>query len=154
MHWTAATFLLHDWVHDPELFRHLEAMFVHLGGELDPTPCTQGDQVAPLERAFEQERLWLWHVPPFAVSQPAVFPPVPGQTVGPAGTRLSWIEIVLVDPDGRPVADVDYTVTLSDGSMRRGRLNQAGTARLDGIPVGTCDVSFPTIDGNEWGRQE
>jgi hypothetical protein len=129
-------------------------MFVYLGGELDPTPCTQDDQIGPIERFFEEERLWLWHVPPFAVSEPAVFPSVTGPGTGPGGTRLSWIEIVLVDPEGRPVPNVDYTVTLADGSVRRGRLNQAGMARLDGIPVGGCDVSFPTIDGNEWGRQE
>jgi hypothetical protein len=149
MHWTAATFLLHDWVHDPELFRHLEAMFVHLGGELDPTPCTQGDQVAPLERAFEQERLWLWHVPPFAVSQPAVFPVEP---IRPApATTLAWIEVVLVDEQGAPVPGERCEVGLPDGSSRNARLDARGFLRLDDIPSGVCLVGFPDIDAREWG---
>ena len=151
---SAGYYLVHDWFHDPDHFEPLEEMFVFLGGELHPSPCSVGNRIDPLVRAFDEERLWLWRVPVFAVSEPAVFPVETGTGTSTAPTRLSWIEIVLLDPDGRPVPDAPYAVKLADGSTRQGRLNQVGFARLDGIPVGGCDVSFTTIDGREWDRQE
>ncbi len=151
---SAGYYLVHDWFHDPDHFEAVQEMFVFHGGELHPNPCSVGDRIDPLVRAFDEERLWLWRVPVFAVAEPAVFPVEPGAGTGTAGTRLSWIEVVLLDPEGRPVPDMLYAVKLADGSTRQGRLNQAGYARLDGIPVGGCDVSFTTIDGREWGRQE
>lgn len=151
---SAGYFLVHDWFHDTDQFEPLEEMFVFLGGELHPSPHGVGDRTDPLVRAFEEERLWLWRVPVFAVAEPAVFLVEPSSGTSPAGTRLSWIEVVLVDPEGRPVSDVPYSVKLADGTVRVGRLNQAGFARLDGIPVGGCDVSFTTIDGREWGRKQ
>ncbi len=151
----AGYYLVHDWFHDPDHFEPLEEMFVFLGGELHPNPCSVGDRIDPLVRAFDEERLWLWRVPVFAVSEPAVFPAVAGG-VGPGtgSTRLTWIEIVLVDAEGRPVPDAPYLITVADGSQRRGRLNQSGFARVDGIPVGGCDVSFTEIDGREWAKQQ
>lgn len=150
----AGYYLVHDWFHDPDHFEPLEEMFVFLGGERHPSPCSDSDRIDPLVRAFDEERLWLWRVPVFAVSEPAVFPLEPGSGAGTVGMRLSWIEIVLVDAEGKPVPDAPYVVKLADGSTRQGRLNPAGFARLDGIPVGTCDVSFTTIDGREWERQK
>ena len=156
LHWTASYFLLHDWVHDPEVFDPLEAFFVFLGGELDPTPCTQGDRIAPIERAFEQERLWLWHVPAFAVSEPAIFPTLPTQPARPGGgpaAALTWIEITLADESKVPVPYEPYIIHLPDGNARTGQLDAKGFARVEGIPSGIGVVSFPNIDGREWRRR-
>ena len=75
-------------------------------------------------------------------------PPEPILTEAPAET--TWIEIAMVDDSGAPVADEEYRIELPDGALRTGRLNRAGTARLSGIPKGTCKVSFPHLDADAW----
>jgi hypothetical protein len=71
-------------------------------------------------------------------------PPLP-----PAKT---FIEIVLLDSDDKPVAGEAFQLTLPDGRVQNGNLDRAGFARVDGIDPGVCDVRFPNIDGREWGR--
>jgi hypothetical protein len=62
----------------------------------------------------------------------------------------TWIEIRLVDQDGKPVSHQSYELKLPDGSMRKGTLDEDGRARYDGIDPGNCTVCFPDIDGREW----
>ena len=62
----------------------------------------------------------------------------------------TWIEIVLKDNQGNPVAHERYRVKLPDGSMREGSLDGDGKARVDGIKPGSAQVSFPDRDGDEW----
>jgi len=64
--------------------------------------------------------------------------------------ELSWIEIELVDEDDEPVPGKVYKITLSDGSVIEGTLDGEGFARHDGIPKGTCKVTFPELDENAW----
>lgn len=81
-------------------------------------------------------------VPP---KRPTTKPPPP--PIAPA----TFIEIELVDQQGRPVPRERYVITLPDGKERRGRLDDRGLARIDGIrPAGVCDVSFPDIHADEW----
>lgn len=63
-----------------------------------------------------------------------------------------WIEIRLQDEDGRPVPRARYRVRLPNRQLRRGRLDQDGFARLDRIPSGRCEVSFPEYDYSSWER--
>jgi hypothetical protein len=76
------------------------------------------------------------------------------QPVAPAAIekRTSWIEIELVDEEGRPVARERYRVELPGGSIREGRLDVNGLARIDGIEPGTCKISFPDLDARKWQR--
>jgi hypothetical protein len=62
----------------------------------------------------------------------------------------TWIEIVLKDSRGNPVPNEEYILELPDGTKRRGRLDADGIARVDGIKPGSCRVSFPNVDANEW----
>ena len=71
-------------------------------------------------------------------------PPPPGPD------ELTWVEIELVDLDGKPVPGRKYKVTLSSGIERVGSLNNQGLARIESIDPGSCKVSFPDIDGREW----
>jgi hypothetical protein len=41
-------------------------------------------------------------------------------------------------------------VALPDGSTRAGVTGEDGVARLEGIPPGTCRVSFPDLDRDAW----
>jgi len=64
--------------------------------------------------------------------------------------ELSWIEIELVDKEDKPVPGKMYKITLSDDSVIEGTLDGDGFARHDGIPKGTCKVTFPELDKNAW----
>ena len=77
------------------------------------------------------------------------------QTLG-AGNRVEqkakkdWIEILLVDLDGKPVPNVRYRITLPDGAVQEGRLNEHGQAGYYKIEAGECKVTFPDLDKDAW----
>jgi hypothetical protein len=63
----------------------------------------------------------------------------------------TWIAIELLDHKGQPVANEPYEIRLPDGTFRRGTLDARGSARIDGIDPGTCEVSFTRFDRADWG---
>lgn len=64
----------------------------------------------------------------------------------------TWIEIVLIGEDDKPIPGEAYRVELPDGSVREGSLDDKGFARCDGIDPGTCQVTFPRLDEEAWTR--
>ena len=60
------------------------------------------------------------------------------------------MEIELVDENFQPLAGEPYEIVLPDGKRKRGTLDAAGKARFVDIDPGTCEVSFPNIDGGEY----
>jgi hypothetical protein len=81
--------------------------------------------------------------------------PRPQRATAPAKTSptKTWMEIELLDDEGKPVANARYAVRLPDKSMRRGSLDARGLARFDDIDPGSCEVSFPEIDIREVGQK-
>jgi len=71
--------------------------------------------------------------------------------VQPCPKEKTWIEFRLVDEDGEPAEGVKYRATLPDGSVREGTLDSDGKARFEGIDPGQAEISFPAVDGSEWG---
>jgi hypothetical protein len=65
--------------------------------------------------------------------------------VAPCPSKKCWIEIVLQDEDGKPIANEEYRIVTPDGSERAGHLDGNGYARLDGLDPGSCDVTFPKL---------
>jgi len=63
---------------------------------------------------------------------------------------VSWIEIELVDNADKPVPGEGYEVKLPDGKLASGTLDEKGFARIESIPKGTCQVSFPRLDKEAW----
>jgi hypothetical protein len=61
-----------------------------------------------------------------------------------------WIEIQLVGEDNKPIAGEPYKITLPDGTVDSGTLDEKGSARVDGIDAGTCQVTFPNRDKDAW----
>lgn len=151
--WNAACRDLEDWSLDPaqhDLLRELhQAVF---GAPLvEPAGVPIHALVAPLDEAFRDGRLVAWALRPNAVTRPAALVTPKPQPL-PKDTSKTWIEIVLRDEDGVPVANEPYRLTLPNGERRSGTLDARGFARVDGIDPGTCDVTFPRIDGREWRR--
>jgi type VI secretion system secreted protein VgrG len=81
--------------------------------------------------------------------------PQPEAVPAPAGPstqeQKTFVGIQLVDKQGNPVPGARYRIVLPDGKRVEGVLDSEGKARVDGIDPGTCQVSFPDIDGREWG---
>ncbi len=84
-----------------------------------------------------------------SVQQQPVTPPAEELPDEPA---TSWIEIELVDEDEQPVPGARFELRLPDGSIREGRLNANGLARVSGIEPGTCEICFPDLDAECWER--
>jgi type VI secretion system secreted protein VgrG len=62
-----------------------------------------------------------------------------------------WIGIRLYDDNGLPLAGERYLVVLPDGStVAKGRTNRDGEAEVRGIDPGSCEVTFPDLDGMTW----
>jgi len=155
MHPSVASFLVRDWALARDTAADLDRLSREALGKplaVQGAPTGLSRVLQPLLDAFEAERLVLWGPRHIGVAQPAVFPSLPGQParIDPTA-QTTWIEIVLLDQDGVPVADEPYTLVLPDGGRRSGQLDERGFARVDGIVAGVCDVSFPRIDGREWG---
>ncbi len=82
-----------------------------------------------------------------------------GSTMPPAATtttpekakeKKDWIEIILVDLDGKPVPNVRYRITPPNGAPVEGRLNEHGQAGLYQIEPGNCKITFPDLDQEAW----
>jgi uncharacterized protein (DUF2345 family) len=63
--------------------------------------------------------------------------------VGACPSDAGWIDIVLTDGDGEPVAGAKYEVEAADGSVHEGTLDEDGCATVRGIDPGTAVVRFP-----------
>jgi hypothetical protein len=100
--------------------------------------CASGGAASGVESALE------------APSAPQKKPPRDSDSSNTA--VKTWISIRVLDEDGNPVPDVAYSVTLPDGSIMTGSLDDQGSARFDDIDPGLCQVSFPEIHAKEFKR--
>lgn len=63
--------------------------------------------------------------------------------------QLTWVDIRLVDAEGKPVAGAKYRIELPDGRVLEGTLDENGLAGVDGIDPGECTLTFPELEGGE-----
>lgn len=70
----------------------------------------------------------------------------------PAEEEMTWIEIELVDQEGKPVPGEAYKIVTSDNKTKGGRLNDKGFARVEPVKKGDCKVSFPNLDKRAWSK--
>jgi hypothetical protein len=84
-------------------------------------------------------------LPPPPVEAGGAF--TPSQTKEPEKT---WVEILLLDDTGKPVPGQKYRIKTPDGVLHEGTLDDTGKARVGDLDPGSCDISFPEIDGGEW----
>lgn len=64
-------------------------------------------------------------------------------------TFKSWVEIRLLDAEGEPVPQAEYTLILPNGEERTGTLDDNGEAREEDVPPGPCRVVFATAEASE-----
>jgi hypothetical protein len=64
--------------------------------------------------------------------------------------KKAWIEIILVDNEGKPMPGVKYRITPPGGAPKEGRLNEHGQAGLYEIEPGNCKITFPDLDKEAW----
>jgi len=74
----------------------------------------------------------------------------PSRAAAKSEPEKTWVEIMLIDDKMKPVPRQPYVITTPDGARRSGVLDGDGRARVSGIDPGSCDISFPDIDGREW----
>ena len=56
-----------------------------------------------------------------------------------------YLEIELKDQDDKPIADERYILHLSNGEVRKGRLDRNGYKKEEKLPPGTYNVEFPDV---------
>jgi len=64
--------------------------------------------------------------------------------------KNAWIEIILVDMEGKPVPGAKYRITPPGGEPVEGTLNEHGQAGLYMIEPGNCKITFPELDKDAW----
>jgi hypothetical protein len=64
--------------------------------------------------------------------------------------QKTWVEIELLS-GGKPVPNERYRIKVPGGVIEEGTLDAKGRARIVNLEEGVCEVSFPGIDGREWG---
>ncbi len=57
--------------------------------------------------------------------------------------ELQTIEFCVKSKNGKPVADLDFEVTLIDGTVKKGKTDSSGNGRLEKVPAGQYSVFFP-----------
>ncbi len=72
------------------------------------------------------------------------------KTTEKAKDKKAWIEIILVDNEGKPMPGVKYRITPPGGNAVEGRLNEHGQAGLYQIEPGNCKITFPDLDREAW----
>ena len=83
-----------------------------------------------------------------------VLPPLPALE-----TKTDDLLLEYLHSDGTPVKGADYEVLLSDGSIRKGKLDASGKAIVSGVPAGRAKIQygedqskdeFPVLEIDDW----
>jgi uncharacterized Zn-binding protein involved in type VI secretion len=77
----------------------------------------------------------------------------PSQSNSTQTDKKVWVEIELLDQDGKPVPNEPYRIELPDSTPTEGSTDDRGRARVDGIDPGNCKISFPSLDQRSWKRK-
>ncbi len=65
-------------------------------------------------------------------------------------SKTSWIEVEMVGEDGKPRPGERYQITLPDGTVATGTLDEKGVGRVEGFEPGSCKITFPDLDKDAW----
>jgi hypothetical protein len=60
-----------------------------------------------------------------------------------------WIEFLVTDAEGKPVADVRWEAKLTNGQKKEGLTGKNGLVRFEGLKAGVCEFRLPDFDADE-----
>ncbi len=66
----------------------------------------------------------------------------------------TFIEVTLLDKDGKGVAGERVRFTLPNGTVTEGELDANGHAMIAGFKPGDCSISFPNLDTKDWKEKQ
>ncbi|MBC7926464.1 MAG: hypothetical protein H7039_12475 [Bryobacteraceae bacterium] len=72
------------------------------------------------------------------------------QPCSPAEIPSHWVEIELHDDSGFLVPYEEYLLTLPNGEIVAGYLDENGFARIETDTPGNCEITFPNLDARSW----
>jgi hypothetical protein len=125
-----------------DLVEHLANRMVHEG--LQVISCADS-YLASILGTFTEASSTA-STPPAQTTTPLQDEEAAQEQAPPPAEEKHYIEIELVDEDGKPMAGEAYLIELPDGTQRTGRTDVNGKARIEGIDPGTAKVSFPDYD--------
>ncbi len=109
------------------------------------------DTSVPGAMSYKQQMAAMTPAVLAAASAPTHSPTPPASaTEEEKQSKKHWVEISLENADGSPAAGVAYQVTMPDGSIASGSLDDKGFAREDGIDPGQVQITFPDLDKEAW----
>jgi hypothetical protein len=81
--------------------------------------------------------------------------PAPPEAAAPPArpakpVKEGWVEIEVVDGDGKPVVGRAYRLELPDGRIIEGKLGSNGVIAVHAIDPGSVTLSFTDLDGRAW----
>ncbi|MBI2687962.1 MAG: hypothetical protein HYX27_16765 [Acidobacteria bacterium] len=62
----------------------------------------------------------------------------------------TWVEMEVVDENGKPVIGRGFTCMLPDGAIQTGTLDNKGRVRFEGIDPGNCAFSLTDTHAADW----
>jgi uncharacterized Zn-binding protein involved in type VI secretion len=68
----------------------------------------------------------------------------------PPATGTTWVEVEVVDNDGKPMPYQKVRVTDSGGTARIAYSDPKGIARVDGMAKGDCKITLADLDRSSW----
>ncbi len=102
-------------------------------------------------RAIEDGRLLVWRTERAGSDSGSWGDDLEDPVLSGPALGTTWIELQLVDDRGAAVPLEPYELITPEGQRRSARLDERGLARLDHLQAGSCQITFPRIDGREWG---
>ncbi len=83
-----------------------------------------------------------------ATAEPEAQPESIAAPITEPETETAWAEFQLEDSNGKPIADRDYILVDPDGNEHRGKTDANGSARVEDLTPGECEVRFLPLDTN------
>jgi hypothetical protein len=143
-------------------FRHVPVVVVEIGGtgatarwfnESSPFYSTTGRFRSDALRYYAYiggaVKATAPRAPSRRASEPELEPMLPEPEPEPA-SEFYWVELDVQNEGGGPAGGVVYAVELPDGSIRKGRLDSQGRAKVQSPVQGQYKVSFPGLDASAW----
>ena len=79
---------------------------------------------------------------------------LPPPVMPAAAPAKTWIEFLVEDMAGQPLAGRKYRATLTDGTTKKGETDSKGLVRFDPLDPGLCEFVLEGLDGDAWETAE